>query len=114
MHGQGSQFFLCSISATLSPKFFTVSANIAAFTTPRPILGTDSAQDRNIILALSYEYRAPSAEVIRKAIEASGNPSAPVNWDSRYVGLVVIPGAHVQKIEFEETLLPGQKSSIIV
>ena len=75
--------------------------------------GTYNLQDRNIILALCYEYRAPSADVIRKAIEASGNPSVPVNWNSRYVGLVVIPGAHIKKIEFEESLQPGQKSSII-
>ena len=74
---------------------------------------TNNEQDRNIILALTYEYRAPSVEAIRKAVEASGNPSAPVNWNSRYVGLVVIPGAHVKKIEFEEVILPGQKSSVV-
>ncbi|KAF2245908.1 hypothetical protein BU26DRAFT_567424 [Trematosphaeria pertusa] len=71
-------------------------------------------KDRNIILALTYEYRAPSAEVIRKAVEASGNPSAPVNWNSRYVGLVVIPGGHIKKIEFEESVLPGQRSGVSV
>ncbi|KAJ4293490.1 hypothetical protein N0V90_008773 [Kalmusia sp. IMI 367209] len=71
-------------------------------------------KDRNIILALTYEYRAPSAEVIRKAVEESGNPSTPVNWNSRYVGLVVIPGAHVRKIEFEESTLPGQRSGVVV
>lgn len=75
---------------------------------------TDENQDRNIILALTYEYRAPSAEVIRKAVEASGNPSAPVNWNSRYVGLVVIPGGHIKKIEFEESVLPGQRSGVSV
>lgn len=71
-------------------------------------------QDRNIILALTYEYRAPSAEVIRKAVQESGNPSAPVNWNSRYVGLVVIPGAHVRKIEFEESTMGGQSSTVTV
>ncbi|KAL1597173.1 hypothetical protein SLS60_008755 [Paraconiothyrium brasiliense] len=71
-------------------------------------------KDRNIILALTYEYRAPSAEVIRKAVEESGNPSAAVNWNSRYVGLVVIPGAHVKKIEFEESQLLGQRSGVVV
>ncbi|KAF2657166.1 hypothetical protein K491DRAFT_677490 [Lophiostoma macrostomum CBS 122681] len=62
-------------------------------------------KDRNIILALTYEYRAPPAQVIRKAVEASGNPAAQVPWNSRYVGLVVVPGAHVKKIEFEESAL---------
>jgi hypothetical protein len=62
-----------------------------------------SYKDRNIILSLTYEYRAPPADVIREAVEASGNPSVPVTWNSRYVGLVVVPGAHVKKIEFEES-----------
>ncbi|KAF2826809.1 hypothetical protein CC86DRAFT_291231 [Ophiobolus disseminans] len=69
-------------------------------------------KDRNIILALAHEYRAPAAEIIRKAIEESGNPSASVPWNSRYVGLVVVPGQHITKIEFEESTLPGQKSAI--
>ncbi|CAO2647148.1 Nn.00g080700.m01.CDS01 [Neocucurbitaria sp. VM-36] len=69
-------------------------------------------KDRNIILALAHEYRAPSAETIRKAVEESGIPSAPVPWNSRYVGLIVVPGQHIKKIELEESTLPGQKSSI--
>jgi len=69
-------------------------------------------QDRNIILAVAHEYRAPSAETIRKAVEESGNPSAPVAWNSRYVGLIVVPGQHVTKIEFEESTFPGQKSTV--
>ncbi|KAF2629249.1 hypothetical protein BU25DRAFT_337195 [Macroventuria anomochaeta] len=69
-------------------------------------------KDCNIILSLAYEYRAPSLEAIRKPIEESGNSSAKVTWNSRYVGLVVVPGKHVKKIEFEESTLPGQKSGI--
>ncbi|KAF2269383.1 hypothetical protein CC78DRAFT_508763 [Lojkania enalia] len=60
-------------------------------------------KDRNIILALTYEYRAPPEAEIKKAVVDSGNPSTAVTWDSRYVGLVVVPGAHIRKIEFEET-----------
>ncbi|PSN74349.1 hypothetical protein BS50DRAFT_480937 [Corynespora cassiicola Philippines] len=76
---------------------------------------TDKAyKDRNIILSLTYEYRAPPPEEIRRVVEASGNPSAPVSWTSRYVGLVVVPGAHVRKIEFEESVIPGQKSGVVV
>ena len=63
---------------------------------------SDIDKDRNIILALTYEYRAPTAEVIRQTVEVTGNPSAPVSWNSRYVGLVVVPGAHIKKIEFED------------
>ncbi|KAF1997019.1 hypothetical protein P154DRAFT_442086 [Amniculicola lignicola CBS 123094] len=60
-------------------------------------------KDCNIILALTYEYRAPPAAVIEEAVKATGNPTAPVSWNSRYVGLVVIPGSDVTKIEFEES-----------
>ncbi|KAF2272672.1 uncharacterized protein EI97DRAFT_202726 [Westerdykella ornata] len=60
-------------------------------------------KDRNIILSLAHEYREPSAEVLRKAVEESGNPTVKVSWTSRYVGLIVVPGAHVRKIELEET-----------
>jgi hypothetical protein len=70
------------------------------------------SQDRNVILALAHEYRAPSAAIIRKAVEETGNPSASVPWNSRYVGLVVVPGQHITKIEFEESTLPGQKNAV--
>lgn len=67
-----------------------------------------------MILSLAHEYRAPSAEAIRKAVGASGKPSASVPWNSRYVGLVVVPGEHIEKIEFEESTLPGQKSGVVL
>lgn len=73
---------------------------------------TDNVQDRNIILALAHEYRAPSAEAIRKAVEESGNPSISVQWNSRYVGLIVIPGQHIRKIEFEESSIPSQRGQV--
>jgi hypothetical protein len=75
-------------------------------------VGVNITQDRNIILALAHEYRAPSMESIQKAVEESGNPSAKVAWNSRYVGLIVVPGQHITKIEFEESMLPGQKSTV--
>ncbi|KAH8731985.1 hypothetical protein GQ44DRAFT_735675 [Phaeosphaeriaceae sp. PMI808] len=71
-------------------------------------------KDRNVILALTHEYRAPSAEVIRKAVEDSGDPTATVAWNSRYVGLVVVPGQNITKIEFEESVLPGRNSSVVL
>jgi small nuclear ribonucleoprotein (snRNP)-like protein len=60
-------------------------------------------KDRNIILALTYEYREPPAEVIEQAVKTSGNPTVTVPWTSRYVGLVVVPGSHITKIELEDT-----------
>ena len=70
-------------------------------------------QDRNIILALAYEYRAPPAATIRRAVEDAGD-ATPVPWASRYVGLIVVPGQHVRKIELEEISLPGMKSGIVL
>lgn len=76
------------------------------------IIDVDILQDRNIILSLAHEWRAPPAETIRKAVEDSGNLSHTVNWNSRYVGLIVIPGQHIVKIEFEESTFPGSKSTV--
>ncbi|KAH7134963.1 hypothetical protein B0J11DRAFT_517250 [Dendryphion nanum] len=69
-------------------------------------------KDLNIILALTYEYRAPPSSVIKETVESSGKSSANVTWSSRYVGLVVVPGKYVTKIEFEESRMV--KSSVVV
>jgi hypothetical protein len=92
----------------------TCTLHMISLCTFRSLCLPNSTQDRNIILALAHEYRAPSAEIIRKAVEDSGNPSASVPWNSRYVGLVVVPGQHITKIEFEESTLPGQKSTVVL
>ncbi|ORY19180.1 hypothetical protein BCR34DRAFT_472230 [Clohesyomyces aquaticus] len=91
-----------------------IGKNLRIHTTDNRIFGGQmkcTDKDRNIILALTYEYRAPAEAEIRRAVEASGNPTAPVSWNSRYVGLVVVPGAHVKKIEFEES---GYGKSVVV
>ncbi|KAF2191796.1 hypothetical protein K469DRAFT_555757 [Zopfia rhizophila CBS 207.26] len=83
-----------------------IGKNLRIHTSDNRIFGGQmkcTDKDRNIILGLTYEYRSPPEAVIRQSIEASGNPSAPVSWNSRYVGLVVVPGTHVRKIEFEES-----------
>ncbi|KAK0640480.1 hypothetical protein DIS24_g9284 [Lasiodiplodia hormozganensis] len=59
-------------------------------------------KDRNIILALTHEYRPPSEAAIRAAIASSGDPSVQLPLSSRYVGLVVVPGRYVTRIECEE------------
>lgn len=83
-----------------------IGKNLRIHTTDERVFGGQmkcTDKDRNIILALAYEYRAPPPEVIRQAVEASGSPSTTVSWNSRYVGLVVVPGPHIKKIEFEES-----------
>ncbi|KAF2871185.1 hypothetical protein BDV95DRAFT_607454 [Massariosphaeria phaeospora] len=101
-------------AATYLAQF--IGKNLRIHTSDHRVFGGQmkcTDKDRNIILALTYEYREPAAEAIRKVVEASGNPSTPVNWTSRYVGLVVIPGAHVKKIEFEESA-GAQKSAVVL
>ncbi|OJD33716.1 lsm domain-containing protein [Diplodia corticola] len=60
-------------------------------------------KDRNIILGLTHEYRPPSDAAIRAAIASSGDPSIQLPLSSRYVGLVVVPGRYITKVECEET-----------
>ncbi|KAL4887770.1 hypothetical protein BDV59DRAFT_189972 [Aspergillus ambiguus] len=70
---------------------------------------TDTA--RNIILGSTYEYRYPTPAVVRDAVadtekdikSAVAPPNVQVNMTSRFIGLVVIPGQHITKIELEET-----------
>ncbi|KAH7321264.1 LSM domain-containing protein [Stachybotrys elegans] len=61
--------------------------------------------DQNIVLAHTYEYRQPSAE--RQAEEAEKADKASrgtftLDMTSRYLGLVVIPGQHIVKMEVEK------------
>ncbi|GES61381.1 LSM domain protein [Aspergillus terreus] len=68
---------------------------------------------RNIILGSTYEYRYPTPSAVRDAAaDAAKDPESPagappnnvqVNMTSRFIGLVVIPGQHITKIELEET-----------
>ncbi|KAI9838752.1 MAG: hypothetical protein M1837_002350 [Sclerophora amabilis] len=67
--------------------------------------------ERNVILARTQEYRQPSESAIRKATASergisSSIPSTTVKLDmtSRFLGLVVVPGQHITKIEVEESL----------
>lgn len=60
-------------------------------------------RERNIILATSHEYRQPSPEAIAAAAKSEPvNGKVTANMTSRYVGLVVLPGEHIMKIEMEQ------------
>lgn len=62
-------------------------------------------QERNIILAKTYEYRYPSdaaREASLSTAAASGKDTAKIDMTSRFLGLVVVPGAHITRIEVEE------------
>lgn len=63
------------------------------------------AKDRNIVLAHTYEYRQPSArQRERAAAEVAGSDATTVKMEMsyRYLGLVVVPGEHIVKIEKED------------
>lgn len=74
---------------------------------PRPyvcLLTTVFLQDRNIVLAHTYEYRQPSLQQRAKAAENTDPSSSTVKMEMihRYLGLVVVPGEHIVKIEKED------------
>ncbi|KAK5992766.1 LSM domain-containing protein 1-B [Cladobotryum mycophilum] len=59
--------------------------------------------DRNIVLANTYEYRQPSEEE-QKAAAANAKKEGKVTLEmtSRYLGLIVVPGHHIVKMEVEQ------------
>lgn len=65
---------------------------------------TEVPQDRNIVLAQTYEYRHPSPQKRLEAAQMAGDDAVKVTMSmtSRYLGLVVVPGGHVVKIELDE------------
>ena len=67
-------------------------------------------QERNIILANSFEYRMPTTPAVQAAAKATGtwgnssdgkSTTVKVNMTHRLIGLIVIPGRHITKIELE-------------
>lgn len=67
-------------------------------------------QERNIILASTFEYRYPVPSAVREAAAANeqgskntNSQNIKLNMTSRFIGLVVVPGQHITKIELEET-----------
>ncbi|KAI5844640.1 hypothetical protein DFP73DRAFT_631868 [Morchella snyderi] len=65
-------------------------------------------KDKNLILSSTHEYRYPSAQDVGTAAAAekegagAGAEAVRLDLKSRYIGLVVVPGEHVVKIEVEE------------
>jgi N-alpha-acetyltransferase 38, NatC auxiliary subunit len=60
--------------------------------------------ESNIILSNAFEYRMPSPAAEKAAIEktkATGQTSK-ADMTSRFVGLIVVPGKQIAKIEVEE------------
>ncbi|KAL4979651.1 hypothetical protein BDW66DRAFT_148000 [Aspergillus desertorum] len=68
---------------------------------------TDAA--RNIILANTHEYRYPTAAAVRSAAlnttseNLGESQKLKLDMTSRFIGLVVVPGQHITRIELEDT-----------
>ncbi|KAJ4315558.1 hypothetical protein N0V84_008321 [Fusarium piperis] len=58
--------------------------------------------DKNIVLSHTYEYRQPSSRQRAEAAEKAGGETVTLDMSSRYLGLVVVPGHHIVKMEVEE------------
>lgn len=56
------------------------------------------------MLAYTYEYRQPSVQQRARAAENADPSSGTVKMEMshRYLGLVVVPGEHIVKIEKED------------
>ncbi|CAL3970354.1 unnamed protein product [Diplocarpon coronariae] len=91
-----------STSATYLTSLLNKSLRVTT-TDTRMFLGqfkcTDS--DRNIILAQTYEYRLPPPPLTSPRTTSPQQP-ATLDMTSRYLGLVVVPGAYIVRIEVEE------------
>ncbi|KAH8880069.1 hypothetical protein GQ53DRAFT_755408, partial [Thozetella sp. PMI_491] len=59
--------------------------------------------ESNVILQHTYEYRQPSLQKLAEmaAMEAAGG-KVKMEMVSRFLGLIVVPGKHIAKIELEE------------
>lgn len=77
----------------------------------RPLVGPrhesvadTETQDSNVVLAHTYEYRPPSTQKLAEATTAQAAEAGTVKLDmtSRYLGLVVVPGKYIVKMEVEE------------
>lgn len=53
------------------------------------------------MLAHTYEYRSPSEEQRAQALTQAAGSSVKLDMTSRYLGLVVVPGHRITKMEVE-------------
>ncbi|KAI6088127.1 Sm-like ribonucleoprotein [Hypoxylon rubiginosum] len=88
-----------------------LNRNLRVYTTDgRLFVGNFKCTDThsNIVLSLTYEYRQPSQQKLAEAAAAASTSAEPgkstvtADMPSRYLGLVVIPGHHIVKMEVEE------------
>lgn len=68
--------------------------------------------ESNIILGNAFEYRMPSKAAEAAALAQAASTGLPVkaNMTSRFVGLIVIPGHQITKMEVEESRIATSTS----
>lgn len=60
-------------------------------------------QDSNVVLSHTYEYRQPSVpKRVEETTQVSEAATVKLDMTSRYLGLVVVPGKYIVKMEVEE------------
>ncbi|KAI0006299.1 hypothetical protein F4779DRAFT_596995 [Xylariaceae sp. FL0662B] len=93
-----------------------INQNLRIYTTDgRLFIGTFKCTDThsNIVLSLTYEYRQPSQQKLAEAAAASSDTlTVKADMTSRYLGLVVVPGEHIVKIEVEQFTSQTKNRSI--
>lgn len=71
----------------------------------KPYAAANASQECNIILSQSYEYRQPTPNALKAASESSSETSSTatlkVDMTSRFLGLIVVPGQYITKIEVD-------------
>ncbi|KAK3187619.1 hypothetical protein K4F52_003677 [Lecanicillium sp. MT-2017a] len=81
-----------------------LNQNLRVVTTDRRLFwGSFKCTDaeKNIVLAHTYEYRPPTDEQRQAALASSSEGTVKVDMSSRYLGLVVVPGHRIVKMEVE-------------
>lgn len=67
-----------------------------------------------MVLAQTYEYRQPSERQRAEAAEEATGPSVKLDLTSRFLGLVVVPGHHIVKMEVEQFVSQMRSTAGIV
>ncbi|KAK0734404.1 hypothetical protein B0T26DRAFT_688348 [Lasiosphaeria miniovina] len=86
-----------------------LNKNLRVTTTDsRMFMGSFKCTDTesNIVLQDTYEYRQPSLQALQKQVEeavgAAAAATIKADMTSRFLGLVVVPGNHIVKMELDE------------
>ncbi|KAG9256034.1 uncharacterized protein F5Z01DRAFT_650871 [Emericellopsis atlantica] len=70
--------------------------------------------DTNVVISRTHEYRQPSASQRAAAAQNSTGTSVTLDMTSRFLGLVVVPGEHIVKMEVEQFASQMRHSTAIV